>query len=90
MWVSGDALRPAFYYIADEGSFEQLIKFCGRIPHRINETDRSHQEAGLIGGIGVCAELSAAPHMADFKSITTQAARCRDLALNPQLTRTVQ
>lgn len=45
----------------------------------------ARQEAGLIGGIGVCGqELCCARYMSDFKSITTQAARTQDLSLNPQ------
>lgn len=45
----------------------------------------ARQEAGLIGGIGVCGqELCCARYMSDFQSITTQAARSQDLSLNPQ------
>ena len=41
--------------------------------------------AGLIGGIGVCGRaLCCSKYMSDFQSITTQAARCQDLSLNPQ------
>ena len=45
----------------------------------------ARQEAGLIGGIGVCGqELCCSRWMADFNSVTTQAARIQDLSLNPQ------
>ena len=45
----------------------------------------ARQEAGLIGGIGVCGrELCCANYITNFKSITTSAARCQDLSLNPQ------
>jgi len=45
----------------------------------------ARQEAGLIGGLGVCGRpLCCSRFMADFQSITTQAARCQDLSLNPQ------
>jgi hypothetical protein len=45
----------------------------------------ARQEAGLIGGLGVCGQaLCCSKYMSDFQSITTQAARCQDLSLNPQ------
>ena len=45
----------------------------------------ARQEAGLIGGLGVCGrELCCANYITNFKSITTAAARCQDLSLNPQ------
>ena len=45
----------------------------------------ARQEAGLIGGLGVCGQaLCCSRYMNNFQSITTQAARCQDLSLNPQ------
>ncbi|MBQ7708986.1 MAG: hypothetical protein IJT74_03585, partial [Bacteroidales bacterium] len=45
----------------------------------------ARQEAGLIGGLGVCGrELCCANYITEFKSITTSAARTQDLSLNPQ------
>ena len=45
----------------------------------------ARQEAGLIGGLGVCGrELCCANYITEFKSITTSAARVQDLSLNPQ------
>jgi len=45
----------------------------------------ARQEAGLIGGIGVCGrELCCANYITEFKSITTAAARTQNLSLNPQ------
>ena len=45
----------------------------------------ARQEAGLIGGIGVCGRaLCCANYVTNFKSISTSAARCQDLSLNPQ------
>ena len=45
----------------------------------------ARQEAGLIGGLGVCGrELCCANYITQFKSITTTAARVQDLSLNPQ------
>ena len=45
----------------------------------------ARQEAGLIGGLGVCGrELCCANYITNFQSISTSAARCQDLSLNPQ------
>lgn len=45
----------------------------------------ARQEAGLIGGLGVCGrELCCSNYISSFQSITTSAARCQDLSLNPQ------
>lgn len=45
----------------------------------------ARQEAGLIGGLGVCGrELCCANYITSFQSISTSAARCQDLSLNPQ------
>ncbi len=84
----GDGTKAIFYYIADERvDFRQLIKlFAEEFRIRIEMKQiGARQEAGLIGGIGVCGqELCCARFMSDFKSITTQAARTQDLSLNPQ------
>ena len=45
----------------------------------------ARQEAGLIGGLGVCGrELCCSNYISGFQSITTSAARVQDLSLNPQ------
>ena len=84
----GDGTKAIFYYIADERvDFRQLIKdFAEEFHIRIEMKQiGARQEAGLIGGLGVCGRpLCCSKFMSDFKSITTQAARCQDLALNPQ------
>ncbi len=84
----GDGTKAIFYYIADERvDFRQLIKdFAEEFHIRIEMKQiGARQEAGLIGGIGVCGRpLCCSKFMADFKSITTAAARAQDLALNPQ------
>lgn len=84
----GDGTKAIFYYIADERvDFRQLIKvFAEEFRIRIEMRQiGARQEAGLIGGIGVCGqELCCARYMNDFQSITTQAARCQELSLNPQ------
>jgi len=84
----GDGTKAIFYYIADERvDFRQLIRlFADEFKIRIEMRQiGARQEAGLIGGIGVCGqELCCARYMSDFQSITTQAARSQDLSLNPQ------
>lgn len=84
----GDGTKAIFYYIADERvDFRQLIRvFADEFKIRIEMRQiGARQEAGLIGGIGVCGqELCCARYMSNFQSITTQAARSQDLSLNPQ------
>ena len=84
----GDGTKAIFYYIADgRVDFRQLIKvFAEEFRIRIEMKQiGARQEAGLIGGLGVCGrELCCANYITNFKYITTAAARCQDLSLNPQ------
>jgi hypothetical protein len=84
----GDGTKAIFYYIADERvDFRQLIKvFAEEFKIRIEMKQiGARQEAGLIGGLGVCGrELCCSKFINNFQSISTQAARCQDLSLNPQ------
>ena len=84
----GDGTKAIFYYIADgRVDFRQLIKvFAEEFRIRIEMKQiGARQEAGLIGGLGVCGrELCCANYITNFKSITPAAARCQDLSLNPQ------
>lgn len=84
----GDGSKAIFYYIADERvDFRQLIKdYAEAFRIRIEMKQiGARQEAGLIGGIGVCGQaLCCSRYMNDFQSITTTSARCQDLSLNPQ------
>ena len=84
----GDGTKAIFYYIADgRVDFRQLIKvFAEEFRIRIEMKQiGARQEAGLIGGLGVCGrELCCANYISQFKSITTNAARVQDLSLNPQ------
>lgn len=84
----GDGTKAIFYYIADgRVDFRQLIKvFAEEFRIRIEMRQiGARQEAGLIGGLGVCGrELCCANFITNFQSITTSAARCQDLSLNPQ------
>lgn len=83
----GDGSKAIFYYIADgRVDFRQLIKVFAeefRIKIEMKQIG-ARQEAGLIGGIGVCGRaLCCANYVTNFKSIGTSAARCQDLSLNP-------
>ena len=84
----GDGTKAIFYYIADgRVDFRQLIKDFAEEFHIRVEMKQigARQEAGLIGGIGVCGrELCCANYITEFKSIATSAARVQDLSLNPQ------
>lgn len=84
----GDGSKAIFYYIADgRVDFRQLIKvFAEEFRIRIEMKQiGSRQEAGLIGGLGICGrELCCANYISTFQSISTSAARCQDLSLNPQ------
>ena len=84
----GDGTKAIFYYIADgRVDFRQLIKDFAEEFHIRVEMKQigARQEAGLIGGLGVCGrELCCATYITEFKSITTSAARTQDLSLNPQ------
>ena len=84
----GDGTKAIFYYIAEgRVDFRQLIKVFAeefRIKIEMKQIG-ARQEAGLIGGIGVCGRaLCCANYVTNFKSINTSAARCQDLSLNPQ------
>ena len=84
----GDGTKAIFYYIADgRVDFRQLIKVYAeefRIRIEMKQIG-ARQEAGLIGGIGICGrELCCANYVTNFQSISTSAARAQDLSLNPQ------
>ena len=84
----GDGTKAIFYYIADgRVDFRQLIKDFAEEFHIRVEMKQigARQEAGLIGGLGICGrELCCANYITEFKSIATSAARAQDLSLNPQ------
>ena len=84
----GDGTKAIFYYIADgRVDFRQLIKvFAEEFRIRIEMKQiGARQEAGLIGGLGVCGrELCCSNYISSFQSITTASAKCQDLSLNPQ------
>ena len=79
--------KAIFYYIADERvDFRQLIKDLAAAFHVRIEMKQigARQEAGRIGGTGPCGrELCCATWMKNFSSVSTNAARCQDISLNP-------
>ena len=82
----GDKRKATFYYIADgRVDFRELIKLYAR-EFRVKVEMRqigARQEAGLIGGVGSCGrELCCSTWLADFKSVTTSAARYQNLSIN--------
>lgn len=84
----GDGNKAIFYYIADERvDFRKLIKVLAETFHVRIEMKQigARQEAGRIGGTGPCGrELCCATWMKNFSSVSTNAARIRDISLNPQ------
>ncbi len=83
----GDNIKAIFYYIADERvDFRELIKvFAEKFHIRIEMKQiGARQEAGRIGGLGACGrELCCASWIANFSSVTTNAARMQEVSLNP-------
>lgn len=82
-----DNSKATFYYSAeDRVDFRELIKvLAGEFKIRVEMRQISlRQEAGRIGGIGVCGrELCCSTWLVDFKNVTTSAARYQNLSLNP-------
>jgi cell fate regulator YaaT (PSP1 superfamily) len=82
-----DNTKATFFYSADERvDFRELIKvLASEFKIRVEMRQISlRQEAGRIGGIGVCGrELCCSTWLTDFKSISTNAARYQNLSLNP-------
>jgi cell fate regulator YaaT (PSP1 superfamily) len=82
-----DNTKAVFYYSADERvDFRELIKvLAGEFKVRVEMRQISlRQEAGRLGGIGVCGrELCCSTWLTDFKNVATSAARYQNLSLNP-------
>ncbi len=82
-----DSTKATFYYSAeDRVDFRQLIKsLAGEFRIRVEMRQISlRQEAGRIGGLGVCGrELCCSTWLSEFKSVSTAAARYQNLSLNP-------
>ena len=82
-----DNSKATFYYSADDRvDFRELIKIlASEFKIRVEMRQISlRQEAGRIGGIGVCGrELCCSTWLVDFKNVSTPAARYQNLSLNP-------
>lgn len=84
----GDGTKAIFYYTADERvDFRKLIRdLADMFRVRIEMKQIGvRQEASRLGGIGSCGrELCCSTWLTKFRSVTTNAARVQQLALNPQ------
>lgn len=82
-----DNTKATFFYSADDRvDFRELIKIlAGEFKIRVEMRQISlRQEAGRLGGIGVCGrELCCSTWLTDFKNVATSAARYQNLSLNP-------
>jgi cell fate regulator YaaT (PSP1 superfamily) len=82
-----DNMKATFFYSADDRvDFRELIKLlASEFKIRVEMRQISlRQEAGRLGGIGVCGrELCCSTWLSDFKNVTTSAARYQNLSLNP-------
>lgn len=82
-----DNTKATFFYSAeDRVDFRELIKRLAtefRIKIEMRQISL-RQEAGRLGGIGVCGrELCCSTWLGDFKNVATSAARYQNLSLNP-------
>ena len=82
-----DNTKATFFYSADDRvDFRELIKILAA-EFRIRVEMRQislRQEAGRLGGIGVCGrELCCSTWLSEFKNVATSAARYQNLSLNP-------
>lgn len=82
-----DNTKATFFYSAeDRVDFRELIKqLAAEFKVRVEMRQISlRQEAGRLGGIGVCGrELCCSTWLSDFKNVSTSAARYQNLSLNP-------
>jgi len=82
-----DGSKVTFYYTAEERvDFRELIKILAKeFSTRIEMRQIGYrQEAARLGGLGSCGrELCCSMWLTDFRSVTTQAAKYQQLALNP-------
>jgi cell fate regulator YaaT (PSP1 superfamily) len=82
-----DNVKATFFYSAeDRVDFRELIRhLAGEFRIRVDMRQISlRQEAGRVGGIGVCGrELCCSTWLSEFKNVSTSAARYQNLSLNP-------
>lgn len=84
----GDGKKATIYYTADDRvDFRELVKVYAR-DFKVKIEMRqigARQEAARIGGMGTCGrELCCSTWLSDFKSVTTQAVRYQNLAINTE------
>ena len=84
----GDGKKVTIYYTADDRvDFRELVKIFAR-DFKVKIEMRqigARQEAARIGGMGTCGrELCCSTWLQDFKSVTTQAVRYQNLAINTE------
>lgn len=84
----GDNKKLTVFYTAEgRVDFRELVKVYAR-DFKVKIEMRqigARQEAGRVGGIGTCGrELCCSTWLTDFKSVTTQAARYQNLAINSE------
>jgi cell fate regulator YaaT (PSP1 superfamily) len=79
--------KATFYYTSENRvDFRELIKVLA-LEFKIKVEMRQvsmRQEAGRLGGIGVCGrELCCSTWLSEFRNVATSAARYQNLSLNP-------
>ncbi|MGL1446980.1 regulatory iron-sulfur-containing complex subunit RicT, partial [Vibrio parahaemolyticus] len=76
-----------YYTAEDRVDFRELVKIFAR-DFKVKIEMRqigARQEAARIGGMGTCGrELCCSTWLQDFKSVTTQAVRYQNLAINTE------
>jgi cell fate regulator YaaT (PSP1 superfamily) len=82
----GDNKKVTIFYTADDRvDFRELVKVYAR-EFKVKIEMRqigARQEAARIGGVGSCGrELCCSTWLSDFKSVTTQAVRYQNIAIN--------
>ena len=84
----GDGQKGTFYYTADQRvDFRQLVRdLAAAFKLRVEMKQiGNRQEAGRLGGIGVCGrELCCSTWLHDYRTVSTSAARYQQLSLNPE------
>lgn len=84
----GDGTKALFYYVSENRvDFRDIVRVFSEL-FKIKVEMRQispRQEAGRLGGIGICGrELCCSTWLTDFRTVTTSAARYQQLSLNPQ------
>jgi cell fate regulator YaaT (PSP1 superfamily) len=84
--LQADTKKATFFYIAeDRVDFRELIKiYASDFKVKVEMKQIGiRQEAGKVGGVGSCGrELCCSTWLADFKSVSTLAARYQNLSIN--------